>query len=86
MIVCVILGSPKKYVFVTFWNLNQKVAQGSLKDPFLHPRTSKLSFPGTLPGHFFTKMLPKGITNCMFYFWETLRTNYRVPTTHETYT
>ena len=86
MILGVILGSPQSDFFVFFWSLNQKVAHGGLKDPFLHPRTSKLSFSGTLSGHFFTKVLPKGITNCMFYFWETLRTNYRVPTTHEAYT
>ena len=56
MILGVILGSPQSDFFVFFWSLNQKVAHGGLKDPFLHPRTSKLSFPGTLHGHSFTHM------------------------------
>jgi len=56
MILGVILGYTKSDFFVVFWSLDQKVPQDGLKDLFLHPRTSKLSFPGTLQGHFFTKM------------------------------
>ena len=55
MILGVILTSPQSGVFVFFWSLNQKVAHGGLKDSFLHPRTSKLSFPGTLHSHFLQK-------------------------------
>ena len=59
MILGVISGSSKSGRFDVSWSLKQKVAQGGPKDPFLHPRTSKLSFPGTLQGHLVTKVLQK---------------------------
>ena len=52
MILGVLLGYPKSDFFVIFWSLDQKVPQGGLKDLFLHPRTSTLSFLDTLQGHF----------------------------------
>ena len=55
MIFGVIVGSPQNSFFVFFWSPNQKVAHGGLKDRFLHPRASKLSFSGASPCHFFKK-------------------------------
>ena len=56
LILGVILGSPKSvffaFLFDVFEDLDRKVPQGGLKDVFLHPRTSKLSFPDPLRGQF----------------------------------